>query len=94
MCIDYEKRQSSHPHIYYMSKTMFIHYCGTEMVVSGSTFDHLDSSPGSRYVCCMLCGMVHNKLVYNNHPREAEYLRVRPYSLGALPVRWLFHLTL
>ena len=35
-------------------------------------FDHLGSSLGSRYVCCMLCGMVHNKLVYNNHAREAE----------------------
>ena len=34
--------------------------------------DHLGRSLESRYVCCMLCGMVHNKLVYNNHPREAE----------------------
>ena len=35
-------------------------------------FAHLGSSLGSRYVCCMLCGMVHNQPVYNNHPREAE----------------------
>ena len=51
-----------------MSKTIFIHYCRTEMVVSGSTFCQRGSLLGSRY----LCGMVRDKLVYNNDPRKAE----------------------
>ena len=45
---------------------------GTGTDVSGITFDPLDSSLGSCYVCCVACPgcMVRNQLVYNNHPRE------------------------
>ena len=65
MCIDM-RNDILHTHIF---MTCLRQYLPTIVVLRWFfvvvLFDHKGSLLGSRYVCCILCGMVHNELVYN-----------------------------